>query len=215
MWFSTSEGVLYQDGDGFSRFTPADGLPYPSVKAVLQDREHQYWFATWGGGGLYDAHSISIFDLGSHLSQRSKNMSEISQLVQDRRGDIWVGYAAPFLNRLEKSIFHFDGEHFDLVNSEDDFDINNCFTIYEDHEGYLWFGGVKGLFRYNGQKLKKIHTPASLGESSISTITQNSQGEFLFGYWENKKEKTKRSFCQSIEDHLSAGRAVPGHFCSK
>ena len=64
MWFCTSEGVLYQDGGGFSRFTPADGLPHPAVKAVLQDREHQYWFATWGGIGLYDDR-ISVFDLNA------------------------------------------------------------------------------------------------------------------------------------------------------
>ena len=67
MWFSTSEGVLYQDGDGFSRFTPDDGLPHPAVKAVLQDRDHQFWFATWGGVGLYDAHSISVFDFSSRV----------------------------------------------------------------------------------------------------------------------------------------------------
>ena len=61
MWFSTSRGVLYQEGDEFSKFTPADGLPHPAVKAVFQDREHQFWFATWGGVGIYDAHSISVF----------------------------------------------------------------------------------------------------------------------------------------------------------
>ena len=81
-------------------------------------------------------------------------MSEISQLVQDRRGDIWIGYAAPFLNRLEKSVFRFDGEHFDFVGTEDG-DIDNCFVIYEDHDGYLWFGGVNGLFRYDGTEAQK------------------------------------------------------------
>ena len=105
MWFSTSDGVLYQDGDGFSRFTPADGLLNPAVKAVFQDRGHQYWFATWGGVGFYDAHSISVFDPSTNLSHVAKSKSEISQIVQDRRGDIWVGYVAPFLNRLEKSVF--------------------------------------------------------------------------------------------------------------
>lgn len=62
MWLCTSNGVLYQDKDGFSKFIPADGLPHPAVKAVFQDRDHQYWFATWGGVGLYDIHSISFFD---------------------------------------------------------------------------------------------------------------------------------------------------------
>ena len=189
VWFCTSEGMLYQDGEGFSRFTSADGLPHPAVKAVLLDREHQYWFATWGGIGLYDAHSISVFDLSAELSRGS---SEISQIVQDRRGDIWVGYAAPFLNRLEKSLFRFDGEHFAFVGTEDGVDINNCFDICKDRDGDLWFGGVNGLFRFDGQKLKKMQPTAGSDESSICAIAQDSQGQFLFGHWENGKEKRRR-----------------------
>ena len=191
MWFSTSEGVLYQDGDGFSSFTPADGLPNPAVKAVLQDREHQYWFATWDGGVLYDAHSISVFDLGEEVS---KSGSEIAQIVQDRQGDMWVGYIAPVLKYLEKSVFRFNGEDFDFVGTEDDSDIDNCFAIYEDRDGYLWFAGRNGLFRYNGQRLKKMHTTAGLGERSISAIAQDSQGQFLLGHWENEKEQSRRDF---------------------
>ncbi len=189
MWFSTSQGVFYQDGDGFNRFTSDDGLPHPAVKAVFHDREHQYWFATWGGGVLYDAHSISVFDLSAELF---REVSEISHIVQDRRDDIWVGYAVPFLNRLEKSIFRFDGEHFAFVGTEDGFDINNCFAIYEDHDGDLWFGGINGLFHYDGKKLKKMQPTAGLGEGSISAIAQDSQGRFLFGHWENENKKRRR-----------------------
>ena len=180
MWFCTSEGVLYQDGDGFSRFTPADGLPHPAVKAVFQDREHQFWFATWGGVGLYDAHSISVFGLSAEVS---KSGSEISQIVQDRRGDIWVGYASYNLKEIKKSVGRFNGEHFALVASESDFDINNCFIIYKDHDGNLWFGGVNGLFRYDGQKFRRMQTTAGLGDRSVSAIAQDSQGRFIFGHW--------------------------------
>ncbi len=197
MWFCTSKGVLYQDGDGFSKFTPADGLPHPAVKAVFQDREHQLWFATWGGVGLYNAHSISVFDLSAELS---REVSEISQLMQDRRGDIWVGYVAPFLNHLEKSVFRFDGEHPEFVGTEDGDDINHCFAIYEDHDGNLWFGGRKGLFRYEGQKLKKMPTTTGLGESSICAIAQDSQGQFVFGHWENEKKiKRKDLFVSALK----------------
>ena len=190
MWFCTSEGVLYQDGEGFSRFTVADGLPHTSVKAVLQDREHQYWFATEGGVGLYDTH-ISVFDLRSNVSKSSESVSGISQIVQDSRGDIWVGYAAPFLNSQTDSVFRFDGEHFDFV-SADDGDIDNCFAIYEDHDGDLWFGGVNGLFRYDGEKLKKIEEPiAGSGENSICAIAQGSQGQFLFGHWKKSTQRRR------------------------
>ena len=188
MWFCTANGVLYQDGDGFSKFTPADGLPHPAVKAVFQDREHQLWFATWGGVGLYDAYSINVFGPSEEPSNR---VYEISQIVQDCRGDIWGGYASPNINRLTESVFRFDREHFVFAGTDNDFDINNCFAIYEDHDGYLWFGGRNGLFRYEGQKVEKIETIAGLGESSVCAIAQDSQGGFLFGYWENGPYKGK------------------------
>ncbi|MCY3682176.1 MAG: hypothetical protein OXH16_12310, partial [Gemmatimonadetes bacterium] len=159
MWFSTSEGGLYQDGDGFSRFTVTDGLPHPAVKAVLQDRDHQFWFATWDGVGLYDAHSISVFDLKEAVP-KDIEPSEISQIVQDRQGDIWVGCVSPILTSLKKSVFRFDGEHFAFVGPDQGFDIDNCLSMHEDHEGYLWFGGLNGLFRYDGQKLKKMKIAA-------------------------------------------------------
>ena len=179
MWFSTSKGVLYQDGEGFGRFTPDNGLPNLAVKAMFQDRAHQWWFATWGGVGLYDTHS-SVFDLSEELSE---NLSEISQIVQDRRGVIWVGYVSPLLYRLTKSVARLDGEHFAFVGTEHDFDINNCFAICEDLEGYLWFGGGNGLFRYDGQKYKKMEL--GLGEVGISAIAQDREGQFLFSHWEN------------------------------
>ena len=188
MWLCTSEGVLYQDGDGFSRFTLADGLPHPAVKAVFQDREHQFWFATWGGGVLYDAHSISVFDLGKEFGSIN---GEISQIVQDRRGDLWIGYASYNYRSMEESVGRFNGEQFVLVGTEDGFDINNCFAICEDLDGTLWFGGRNGLFRYEDQQLKKIKTIAGLGERCVSAIAQDREGQFLFGCWESGPIETK------------------------
>ena len=190
MWISTSEGALYQDGDGVSRFTPADGSPHPAVKAVFQDRDHQYWFATWSGVLLYDAYSISVFDLDK-ASPKNKEPSEISQIVQDRQGNIWIGCVSPILTYQNKSVARFDGEQFAFVGSEQGFDIDNCFSMYEDHEGYMWFGCLNGLFRYDGQELKKMKIAAGSGARSISAITQDLQGQFLFGYWEKDTYKTE------------------------
>ena len=194
MWFCTLNEVLYQDGDGFSRFTPADGLPHLNVIAVFQDREHQYWFATWGGIGFYEEHSISIFDLGKMFGDQS---IEISQIVQDRRGDIWIGYVSPVLNPLDTGIARIDDGHVTVSGIEHGFDIDNCFSMYEDHEGYLWFGGGNGLFRYDGQTVEKMKPPAGL---SISTIAQDHEGKFLFGYWEwGSIEKREELFASPLK----------------
>ena len=183
MWLCAIDGAFYQDDDGFSRFTAADGLPHSAVKAVFQDREHQLWFATWGGVGLYDAHSINVF--GPPRANVNRNMREVSQIVQDRQGDIWIGYASPLIIPKVKSVARFDGEHFTFVDDEEGSDIGHCFSIYEDLEGYLWFGGGNGLFRYEGQTLKKRKIAADSDEGGVSSITQDGEGRFIFGYWEH------------------------------
>ncbi len=188
MWFCTTVGVLYDDGEEFNGFVRADGLPHSAVKAVLQDREHQLWFATWGGVGLYDSHSISVFDVGEKVAT---NMSEVSQIVQDRKGDIWIGYATPLLRHITESVFRFDGERFRCVVS-DTGDINNCFAIYESHEGELWFGGINGLFRYDGRMLRKVKNIAGLGERGVCAIVQDSEGSFLFGHWKKRNTGQKK-----------------------
>ena len=151
MWFSTSEGVLYQDGDGFSRFTPADGLPHPAVKAVFQDRDHQLWFATWGGVGLYDD-SISVFGLSEELA---KYLSEISQIVQDRRGDIWVGCVNFNLNPLPQSVFRFDGEHFAFMGTSMTLISTTILPSTRTSTGYCGLEASTGCSATMDKRLKK------------------------------------------------------------
>ena len=194
MWLCTMGGAFYQDGDGFSRFTAADGLPHSAVKAVFQDREHQFWFATWNGVGLYDAHNINVFDLRANVA---RNVSEVTQIVQDRQGTIWVGHASPHLTPNIKSIARFDGEHFTFVTPEEGPDIGNCFSIYEDLEGHLWFGGGDGLFRYEGQTLKRRKIAADSDEGSVGSITQDRQGRFIFGYWKDYTIRKRKELLAS------------------
>ena len=195
LWFGTVEGAFYQDDDGFSRFTAADGLPHSSVTAVFHDREDHFWFATWNGVGRYDAHSITVFDPRANIIRK---VNEVSQIAQDRQGDVWIGYASPGFDHPGKSIARFDGAHFTFVESEQGRDISNCFSIYEDLEGHLWFGGGEGLFRRAGQMLKKEDIAADIDAGGIGRITQDRQGRFLFGYWEHYTiRQGKRKFAAS------------------
>ena len=195
-WFCTSREVLYQAGDGFSRFTPTDGLPHPIVKAVFHDCEDRFWFATWGGIGVYDAHSISVFNFSA---KRPENTGEVSQIVQDQQGDIWIGYASPVFHPNLKSVGRLEGEHFVFVETEHGNDIGNCFAIYEDLDGDLWFGGHAGLFRYDGQKLKEREPIAGLSGRSVSAIAQDREGQFLFGYWENSHKLIERLYTSPLK----------------
>lgn len=181
-WLCTSQEVLYEDVDGFNRFTPDDGLPHPIVKAMFHDHEDRFWFATWGGVGVYDAHGISVFDLGA---QRPENSGAVSQIVQDRRGDLWIGYASPYLFPNKKSVGRLEGDRLVRVETERGLDIGNCFAIHEDLDGDLWFGGHRGLFRYDGQQLKEEEPISCVRGKNVCAIAQDHSGRFILGYWED------------------------------
>ena len=76
--------------------------------------------------------------------------------------------------------------------------INNCLAVCEDLDGNLWFGGLNGLFRYNGRELEKEKPIAGLEKKSISAIAQDQEGRFLFGYWQSgpSDERAGRKLCR-------------------
>ena len=187
MWFCTLEGAVYQDGDGFSSFSLSDGLPHPAVHAVFQDCDHQFWFATWGGVGRYDD-SIGIFELelGSTWSK-----CDVSQIAQDPRGGVWVGVTSPILHHLKKSVFRFNGDSFSYVSTVEGSDVNNCFTIHEDDSGNMWFGGINGLYRYNGKHLEKTRSTPDLSDHSVCQIARDACGRLIYGHWDNRENQER------------------------
>ena len=143
---------------------------------------------------MYLGISVSNFS-----AKRPENTGEVSQIVQDQQGDIWIGYASPVLHPNLKSVGRLEGEHFVFVETEHGNDIGNCFAIYEDLDGDLWFGGHEGLFRYDGQKLKEREPIAGLSGRSVSAIAQDREGQFLFGYWENGHKSIERLYTSPLK----------------
>lgn len=71
----------------------------------------------------------------------------IYSLLRDRNGNIWVGTGCGIdkITFTEKSYrIRSFGKSDGLLGVE-----NNANASFEDHEGYLWFGTTKGVFRYN------------------------------------------------------------------
>lgn len=183
-WFCTTEGAVYQDGDGFGRFTTADGLPHSRVRSVFRDREDRLWFATLNGVGLYDPYGINVLD----FQAETPSLTEVSRIAQDRRGDLWFGYAHPDLHSRDRSVARLEDDRLVFVGTEDGRDINNCFAICEDAEGDLWFGGHEGLFRCDGQHLRRADPVAGLNGNGVGAIARDREGRFLFGLWEGRAE---------------------------
>ena len=78
-------------------WTTADGLPQNSVRAIVQSREGYLWLATSEGLTRFDGARLTVLDRQSLSSLPSPN---ISAIVLDRAGDIWIGFKRDGLARL-------------------------------------------------------------------------------------------------------------------
>lgn len=62
---------------------------------------------------------------------------------------------------------------------------STCLDIFQDREGFMWFGTIDGLNKYNGYEFQIYRTilnnPRSISNNRINVITEDSQGNLWVG----------------------------------
>jgi ligand-binding sensor domain-containing protein len=108
------------------------------VRSLEEDREGSIWIGSWGDG-------LSRHDPGIQTCLR--DVSDISQVLEDKNHDIWIATD-------NDGAFRFDEKAFHPINSQggmlaDD----HVKRMIQDAQGGLWFGGINGMTRYDGNGL--------------------------------------------------------------
>lgn len=86
LWIGTSNGISCYDGERFTTFTRADGLPHEIVTAITQTEDGTLWFGTEGGGVCcYDGRVFQT------IQMPEEGWNVVYVVHQDRRGRIWFG----------------------------------------------------------------------------------------------------------------------------
>lgn len=157
-WFSTSDQGAYRwDGEGFTQFTVAEGLPTNNVKVHLEDRQGNLWFSCFhwhqpegeqqGALCRWDGKSVATFPEILGLTE-----NEIYSVLEDREGNLWIGATG-------HGVYRYDGQHFTLFSKTHpevpDFRFG-CNSIYQDRKGQMWFGFAGGLYRLEGETFVNV-----------------------------------------------------------
>ena len=138
-WF-TSEGeeggVIYYDGESYTKFTEEDGLGGNTVKGVAMDHDGNMWFATSGGVTKYEDGEFINYG----LQEGVPNNNAVYVMV-DRDGTIW----ASTLNGIAR----FDGEAFEPITDQQGLPRKTCYFVYQASDGYFWIGTDDGVVRFD------------------------------------------------------------------
>ena len=156
LWFGRDAGGLFKYDPkvsdmsaAFTHYTTENGLADNSVTGLFEDSKGNLWIGTSFGG-------VSRFDLSATLGTGSDLFTnftkdgviegvEVGAFYEGKQGNIW--FAAE-----NHGVYRYDGTSFTNFSVEDGVDTNGILTIMEDREGRFWFGGWKGLFRFDGKR---------------------------------------------------------------
>lgn len=157
-WLSTRGNTFVYDGKKFI-VVVHDSKPFKNVRCIIEDRKGNIWLAGNDGLWRYD---------GSTFKEIVRNF--VGYVYEDRNGNIWTSSEGNtktsewVLSRYdEKSLSNIYVAVPQVVKPN----AGGLFGIMEDNQGYIWFGSVMGVYRYDGNSVTDFKTNKSSAPSGM------------------------------------------------
>ncbi len=159
--------------------TGSRSLPNDNTTSVLVDREGQIWVGVRNTGGLCkllpDEKGFDCILCSEQTGEQNVDLG-VNQIIQDRRGTIWVG-TDHGLRRLEQG-------RIPLVFEKKYLDVQ---SIYEAADGMLWIGSSReGVIVFDPKEMRLVRSfknqpqdLQSLSHNFVTAITEDSKGRLI------------------------------------
>lgn len=138
------------------------GLPHNMVLAMTQTRDGYLWLGTAQGLARFDGVNCRVLGLQDGL-----NGLEISTVLQDKAGALWIGTVGGGLNRY----FHGKMEAF---TAKDGLNGEAITALLEDANGDIWVGTTSGLYRLQNGRFNSI--AEQLGSIFVRSMAKDHEG---------------------------------------
>ncbi len=141
IWVGYRFGLLRYYNNKFERYSTEQGLSDNDVRCIYEDDKGNIWAGTVNGLNKISKGKVEAFANIPGLRNQY-----IRAIHQDSDGVLWFGtYGGGLLRYKNNKFFVFTTE-----NGMHDNVISN---IVEDHNGYFWMGGNRGIQRVKRQQL--------------------------------------------------------------
>lgn len=178
LWFgSNGFGAIRYNGDSLSYFSVQEGLVGDQITDMMEDKEGNLWFASYGGVSKFHENTITNYTVLDGLSD-----PWVWNIFQDSNGTIWAGTLAGLCRFDGKQFVDFPIPYEKLSPTRSLLQPERVHAITEDSVGNLWFGtdGL-GVYKFDGERFSHFTMQDGLCGNSISSIIEDRQGNFWFG----------------------------------
>lgn len=158
---NTGENKLFRYNDD-----DTESLSNNGVISLCIDRNQNVWAGTWWGLNKLDNQTGKF----RRYTNFSNNLCWV--IFSDSDGKIWVGTDGGGVNELNPEADTFNN----YLNGK------RVISIYESHDGILWFGTTEGLFSYSrkDQKFSEYKKENGLQSNVINSICEDNFGNLWF-----------------------------------
>jgi ligand-binding sensor domain-containing protein len=220
MWFGTAGGVLRLDCESLVPLLAESGLASESVYAIAESHDGDLWFGTTDG--LYRSNGETVTHVPIPWGDISNpwvenfypimNPNQVTALLQDKGGDLWLGTAGG-------GAFRYDGESFTSYLSEDgtlyeDGLYHNWISsLAEDRAGNIWLTSMSGggVTRIDGEQLTQYMPEQGLSDHFVRSSLVDSEGKLWFGSSGNRDGGLDRFDGQTFAKMNGTSDALRGH----
>ena len=160
IWLTTYRRGLFRfSASLFEMVGVEEGLPFPSVYAVYEDRPGTFLIGTLPGLAVVRDQRVIDVPLRDRW---------IRTVHRDGKGNLWVGGSMP----ATLGILEDDG----AMRPSGLPDLGDVLVIFEDRRGALWFGAAKGLFRLDGETLTRFGEEDGLPAGIVRSAEETDDG---------------------------------------
>ena len=159
--------------DFYSRrvWQSSEGLPEDFTQSFAQTSDGYLWIGTSGGVARFDGVRFAVFNGGNEAAFADDS---VYSLLAARDGTLWIGTEGGGLIRYRRGSFRAFGSAEGLTNPF-------VRALFEDRDGRLWVGTDRGLFRLDGETLRRIDGENGVPAINVHAICQDREGRLLVG----------------------------------
>ena len=160
------------------------------ISGKIKSRNGHIWIPTFFSVLGYDGINFTILNDNSITQTHSKNKLHIRSLLEDSKGNLWVGNnGIGVILKSNGKIINFSAEK-GLIHAKSKGSggsspagtLEHVFAIEEDSKGNIWFGDRDtGVWKYDGINLINFTTKNGLTHNFAQTIYTDNNGGLWLG----------------------------------
>jgi len=150
-------------------YTTADGLTHNRVSKVVRDSRGFLWFCTGDGLSRFDGYTFTNYGTDQGLPNRA-----VTDFLETSKGEYWIATGAglvrfnPNAAPEHRVIYANDTDArtrpmFSVIANDEDGPTRSVTVLLENHDGAIWCGTDKGLYRLEEDKEHFWLRPVNIG----------------------------------------------------